>query len=340
MRAGAHPPAAAPHALAIRTTSTQRTVGASRVAQATVVKSGRAQPAAVPAAPTTSHAQRSASTTSHAQASASTASIAAVVPSRTIDASTRPRPVPPPTTPPIVASDPRPAPDYAARANALIATQMPRIAQRAERAVLRVLFAAARADDEALRDGDVRDAAAAIQRPPDEALLAAGVAGAEARLLDESARVAFWQRGNAQQAIDLQTRAFGANPTDAQVAGNLAFLRLRQRPAQAELARELALHALTLRDARHPNGRIEDWTTFAIASALSGRDRDARNAWRVTVALAPQIERQCRVALDAYAAYGERLRPSVEAMLYRLNDSERSSRSPLCEWPPYWAAQR
>jgi hypothetical protein len=146
--------------------------------------------------------------------------------------------------------------------------------------------------------------------------------------------------GNLREAHGLQLMAFGANPLDAEVVGTLAFLTLKQRPAQTEVARQLAIYALSLQDNQHMGGRIEDWTTLAIASALSGHDRDARNAWFVSLALAPQLERQCRVAINAYAVYGEPLRAPVEAMLYRAHSSGRAARSPLCEWPPYWAATR
>ena len=114
-----------------------------------------------------------------------------------------------------------------------------------------------------------------------------------------------------------------------------AFAR---RPSQPEAARRLALHALTLHDWKYPSGRIEDWNTFAIASALTGHERDARNAWLVALALAGGSERQCRAAIDAYALYGESLRSPVEAMLYRANAAGRSPRSRLCEWPPHWSA--
>ena len=77
------------------------------------------------------------------------------------------------------------------------------------------------------------------------------------------------RHGSTPDVLMLQVRAFGANPMDAEVAGNLAFLLLRQRPAQAEAARQLALHALTLRNTRQADARIEDWATFAIASALT-----------------------------------------------------------------------
>ncbi len=96
------------------------------------------------------------------------------------------------------------------------------------------------------------------------------------------------------------------------------------------------MHALTLRGARFPEGRIEDWATFAIASALAGRERDARNAFLVTLSLAPNLERQCKAALDVYAIYGERLRAPIEAMLQSANASGRANGSAFCEWPPHW----
>ena len=121
-------------------------------------------------------------------------------------------------------------------------------------------------------------------------------------------------------------RAFGADPLDPEVAGNLAFLLLRQRPSQPEAARRLALHALTLHGSRFPQGRVEDWATLAIASALAGRERDASNAFLVSLALAPDLERHCRAALDAFAIYGERLRVPVETMLAGVAASRRAAR--------------
>ena len=227
--------------------------------------------------------------------------------------------------------------DYARRGNDLLAMQIPRIAQRAERMVLRVLFAAARADEDGRDDDAVRREAGSIRLAPDDPQLVEGNAAREARGLNDAARAAL-RRGDLGEAVALQTRAVGANPVDPEVVGGLAFMRLRQGPAQAEAARRLALHALTLHDWKHPAGRIEDWHTFAIASALSGHERDARNAWLVALALGADTERECRAGMDAYALYGEPLRTPVEAMLYRANAAARSPRSRLCEWPPHWAA--
>ncbi|MDQ6640303.1 MAG: hypothetical protein M3Z15_11685, partial [Pseudomonadota bacterium] len=154
----------------------------------------------------------------------------------------------------------------------------------------------------------------------------------------DAARAEYARRGGTAEALALQARAFGADPLDAEAAGNLAFLLLRQHPAQVEAARQLALHALTLHGARYPQGRIEDWATFAIASALAGRERDAKNAFLVTLSLAPNLDRQCKAALDVYAIYGERLRAPVEAMLQSANASGRASGTTSCDWPPRWVA--
>ena len=221
--------------------------------------------------------------------------------------------------------------DQQARAEDLIARQLPRTTQRAERLVLRVLVAAADAQD----DDDLRSAARAIRLAPGDPQLGSGNDPAQARSLNDAARASL-RRGDLAEAVALQTRAFGANPLDAEVAGNLAFMRLKQQPDRAEAARQLALHALTTHDSRYPYGRIEDWTTLAIANALTGRERDARNAWLVALDLAPQADRQCRAAVNAYATYGERVRPGVEALLYRAS-RQRGERAAICEWPPHWS---
>lgn len=225
--------------------------------------------------------------------------------------------------------------DFAARAGDLMANQVPRLAQRAERLVARVLFVASRSE-RVPGDDEIRAAAGAIGRDGGDALAGLPVSAREAQRLGEAARAEYARRGGTAEALALQARAFGANPLDVEAAGNLAFLLLRQRPAQAEAARQLALHALTLHGARYPQGRIEDWATLAIASALAGRERDAKNAFLVTLSLAPNLERQCKAALDVYAIYGERLRAPVEAMLHSANASGRANGSSSCEWPPRW----
>ena len=220
-----------------------------------------------------------------------------------------------------------------------MATELAPLAQRAERRMLRVMDLAAQAGT-AEQDDEIRRAASALRENSHGRLPVAELAPEEARSLHEAARVAFRRRGNPREALDLELKAFGANPLDAEIAGSLAFLWLKQGPAHADVARQLALHALTLPDARRPGAQLEDWTTLAVASALAGRDRDARHAWYVTLALAPQPERQCRAAINAYALHGERLRAAVEAMLYRAHTSGRAQDSALCEWPPHWMAGR
>ena len=76
-----------------------------------------------------------------------------------------------------------------------------------------------------------------------------------------------------------------------------------------------------------------------IAARAMQQPAIQRFAFRVVSQIGSDIERHCRVAIDAYAAYGERLRPPVEAMLYRIHTLGRGERSPTCEWPPQWTAR-
>ena len=224
--------------------------------------------------------------------------------------------------------------DYGARASELMTQQLPRVAQRAERLVARVLFVAGRSE-RVRGDEQIRAAAEALTRDG-VALEGVPLAPRESQRLGDAARAEYGRRGGSAEALALQARAFGANPLDAEAAGNLAFLLLRQRPPQAEAARQLALHALTLRGAS-AGGRLEDWASFAIASALAGRERDASNAFLVVLALAPNVDQQCRAALDVYAIYGERLRAPIESMLRSASASARANGASSCDWPPRWS---
>ncbi len=202
---------------------------------------------------------------------------------------------------------------------------IPRLAAGAERQLAPVLSAAGRAND-AFSPTEVRAVARIARQGTRMASLPVVVATQQARRLNEAARLAYWQRHNVPDAVELQTKAFAANPLDTEVVGNLAFLRLRESPPQAESARALALHALTLKDDRFPVGRVEDWTTLAIANALTGHEVDARNAWFVTMAVSNDLERHCKAAVRAQALYGDRLRSSVQAMLERARSSPGYSR--------------
>ena len=160
------------------------------------------------------------------------------------------------------------------------------------------------------------------------------MAATEARRFNDEARVAMRLRRDAREAMELQVQAFGADPRDPEVAGNLALLYLKVSPAQPEMARQLALVALAARGAQYHSARMEDWHTFAIASALTGRESDARNALFVTLALTADVDTRCAATLSALASYGERLRKPVEAMFYRLHSQGRGIGSQACAWPP------
>jgi hypothetical protein len=224
--------------------------------------------------------------------------------------------------------------DYAAVGRQTLQESVPRIASRAELQVARVLGMAAsaytlleeRAVAEASRAARVADVDLMLpQRPP---------SAAEARRFNDEARAALRLRHDVREAIDLQLRALGANPRDPETAGNLAVLYLKMSPAQPEVARQLALVALTARAPQYHSARMEDWHTFAIASALTGREADARNALYVTLALTADVDARCVATLNAVATYGERMRRPVEAMFYRLHSQGRGVGSQPCAWPP------
>jgi hypothetical protein len=98
------------------------------------------------------------------------------------------------------------------RANELLSTQIPRIAQRAERIVLRVLVAAGRAETTAAPTTRSALAASGIRLAPDDPQLMR-TAVRESRQFHEGARIAL-RRGDMAEAVGLQTRAFGANPVE------------------------------------------------------------------------------------------------------------------------------
>lgn len=135
--------------------------------------------------------------------------------------------------------------------------------------------------------------------------------------------------GRKPEAVELQLRAFAANPRDPDVAGFLAFLHLRTSPARPETARQLALHALAFSGSRRDT-RFEDWNTFAVASALTGRSADATRAYLLMLALSGDAERSCRAALRAQATFGDALRPSVDSLSQRIRRDGRGDEAPDC----------
>ena len=230
-----------------------------------------------------------------------------------------------------------PRDDPVAQAQRLVSETVPVVARQGEIEVSRVLLIAASAykpaQDRALAD------AARMARIRDDAILQpmrAPVSG-EARRLHERARQLV-AMGRSREALDVELRAFGANPRDPEIAGQLAVLYLKASPARPDTARDLALMALTARSAQYATTRLEDWQTFAAASALSGRDADARNALFVTLALSANVEHICVAAWNAIGSYGPRMRSSVDALLYRVHMRGHSVDSPWCAYPPDWSS--
>lgn len=247
-----------------------------------------------------------------------------------------PRVAPPGATGAFTAYDPYRAgetdPDLAAQARHTLATSVPQVAARAQGEVARVLRVAAHAGHPAQE----RNIVDAVRRGWPNYQIATSVPNilpSRARVLNEEARRTYVVQRDVGQAFDLQLRAFGANPRDAEVAGNLAFLTLRVNPLQAETARQLALHAIALRASGSHAALVDDWSTLAFASALTGREADATHALYVAVALSRDLDRNCRMALGAVDRYGDVMAAPVQAMMLRIRQHGREGESTLCGWP-------
>jgi hypothetical protein len=227
--------------------------------------------------------------------------------------------------------------DRAAEGQRILADAVPRVARQGEVEVSRVLLIAASAYQPA-QDRSLADAAR-LARIRDETVLSSRTSAPnEARRLHDQARSALASSRNVRRALDLELRAFAADPRDPEIAGGLAALYLKTTPSQPELARELAVVALTARSPTFATTRLEDWQTFAVASALAGHEADAQNALFVTLALSANVERTCVSGWNALSSYGEPMRRPVEALLYRVHMRGRSVDSPWCAWPPDWSA--
>jgi hypothetical protein len=254
-------------------------------------------------------------------------------------------PPPQPEAPMVVPANREPAPRampppevLAAQARRTLSEAVPQTAARVEADMARVLWVAANAN----HPSQERDIVEAVRRPWSSNALAAssGFSPAVARQLSEDARQAFMVQRDVASAFDLQLRAFGANPRDAEVAGNLAFLYLKLNPPQPEIARQVAVHAIAVGTGQARTARVEDWNTFAVASALTGRERDATNAFFVTIALTRNLDRTCKSAQSAIDTYGERLIAPVQAMMLRIRQQGRDGESPYCAWSPRWQTAR
>jgi hypothetical protein len=226
--------------------------------------------------------------------------------------------------------------DLMQHARYLLADTVPRVAAQAEPELARVLHTAAIAQHPA-QARLVVDAADVRWSGEGAFIPAADISPGYARRLHNEARRTLAAGRDISDAINVALEAFGANPRDPDIAGHLAFLHLRMKPARPETARQLALHAIVLSGSRR-SSRQDEWATLAVASALTGRDGDAVRALFTLLALSDDTDRVCQSALRAYATYGERMRAPVFAILQRIHAQGRGFDYPSCAWPPYLSA--
>ena len=232
------------------------------------------------------------------------------------------------TSPRVVAREESNADLLRYQAHHLLTIDVPRTAAMAQNDMAPVLWNAAGAEQPAQARAVLN--AALGNWPSERAPITAQSVSARGQYLYIDAKQAF-ALGRDQEALDLALRAFAASPRDPEIAGFLALLHLRIKPMQPEMSRQLALYALAASGATR-SVRLEDWNTFAVASALSGHESDAARAMLAELALTNDIERSCRAALGAYNMYGERLRGAVQAMLYRVHAQGRDRDSSACRW--------
>ena len=225
--------------------------------------------------------------------------------------------------------------DLAAQARRMLAESIPYSAARAQGELSRVMWIASRPGQERAVADAVRQSFSNYQILTS----ATSITPSVARQLGEDARHAYLVERDVARAFDLQLRAFGANPRDPELAGNLAFLLLRAQPSQAESARQLAVHAIALA-ASQRTGRTDDWTTLAVANALTGREADATNALFVAVALSRNLDASCRAALAAIDSHGERVAGPVANMMARIREQGRERESSSCAMPARYANAR
>ena len=218
-----------------------------------------------------------------------------------------------------------------ARARRVIADEVPRLAAQAQPDVSRVLALAATATYRSQQQAIV-DAVYAKWSSESARIPPTDIDPVRARRLHDEARQTL-AYGRVSDAVDIELQAFGANPSDPDIAVYLAFLHLRMNPVQAETARRLAVYAIFVSGTQR-SIRFGDWDTLAVASALVGRESDAIRALYVEIALTSNLDRTCQNALSAYATFGERVRVPVQAMFNRVDSNGRVS--PYCEWPPKW----
>src|SRR5262249_6220622 len=145
------------------------------------------------------------------------------------------QPLPPAVATPAPAREPQlrlasqPSEGYATQARRVLTDILPTVATRAEPDVTPLPWIA----DGAHQPSQERAVVAGISLtwPSENLLLPPGinVSPVLARRLHDDARQAFASGRDASEATNLELQAFGADPTDPDIAGYLAFLHLRAK---------------------------------------------------------------------------------------------------------------
>jgi hypothetical protein len=224
--------------------------------------------------------------------------------------------------------------DFAQQGRRALAQSVPRTAVQTQAEIAPVLWAASKAQDQRA-EREVVDSAQAVRDGTT----------AYSQAVDAATSPTTQRRGHAgvlgspQYPLRLRTVAQGLR-RQSQRSGSRGKPGVPPSQGQPRAAGDGAATRLARdRRPRHavPLGAPEDWNTYALASALTGRDADARNA----NVRHPCACRKRRAQLQGRAERDRQLRRArrepVEAMLYRIYTQGRAYESPYCAWPPNWA---
>ncbi len=228
---------------------------------------------------------------------------------------------------------------FAQQAQQKLADLVPLVVASAEPRVAQVLSIANRAQD----SSDDRLTVAAAALIGDGVFKhGSGVAARApvlARQLNAAAHRAFYQEHSAVQAYELQRRAFEANRPTSRLPGTWPST-LKMDPASSRGIACTAIYALALSTRAQGRSRMEDWGNLAVASSLSGRSDDGRDAMLVLLSVSPDVNRSCHSALSSVASHGQKMRMPAEALILRAQDRVDVIRAPQCQFPPKWPRGR
>lgn len=136
------------------------------------------------------------------------------------------------------------------------------------------------------------------------------------------------------RALRDQWAALALNPLDREIAGNLAYFIALDH--QAEQARAVAIHALSLPRRPGASVRTADWELVAATLAMSGKPVASFGAYAVALTLTSNPAGFCDTLLSQESRFGESLRAPVERA-FQLLSTKVPNLPARCALPVDWS---